>query len=556
MTPDDGALVGHWPLRGSCRDVSGGGHHGRNRGADLSAPGRDGAPEGAAAFDGRGASVVISGAPGLGAADFSLCCWMYTERLLDDAPGDLVSTFDPATGRGFALGLLTSSGVTSHQPNWRTLHCTVAGGEAEVRWEDCGRPGNAVYVKALAVHAGQLYAATYEAGADEAGHVYRWLGGAEWLDCGAPDRCNSVSALAVADGVLWAGVSRYRAQGSALPESPNIHPGGRVYRYDGGQEWVDAGKLDEGDLVARAGADQTSPYRSPVCDSVAGLATYRGALYATPLYSEGLFRHEGGTTWTYCGSPGCRLMALTMFDGHLYAAGNESGGVLRYDGGAGAAARWTPCGSPARATQVYSFAVYGGRLHAGTWPDGRVFRYEGGQGPDARWADCGRLGQEREVMGMLPYAGRLYAGTLPLAEVYRYEGRKTWARAGRLDRTPDVTYRRAWSMAIYQGRLFCGTLPSGRVHAAAGGQVVTVDHELQPGWRHLAAVRQGGRLTLFVDGRQAASGTWPAALEVAGDQPLRLGSGPYDHFNGRLSDVRLYRGALTGEQIAVLRDAV
>ena len=222
-------------------------------------------------------------------------------------------------------------------------------------------------------------------------------------------------------------------------------------------------------------------------------------------------------------------MALAVFGGHLYAAGNEGGGVFRYDGGEGAAARWTACGVPAGASQVYSFAVYGGRLHAGTWPEGRVFRYDGGEGP-LRWTDCGRLGGELEVMGMLAYNGQLYAGTLPLAEVYRYAGGATWERTGRLDWTPDVRYRRAWSMAVYDGQLFAGTLPSGRVFALRAGLSVTHDHALPAGWCHLAAVREGGRLRLYVDGHLVAAGGDPGApaLDVTTDAPLHLGAGPHD----------------------------
>ena len=71
---------------------------------------------------------------------------------------------------------------------------------------------------------------------------------------------------------------------------------------------------------------------------------------------------------------------------------------------------------------------------------------------------------------------------------------------GQLDTTPDVRYRRAWSMAVYKGKLFCGTLPSGHVFSLEAGKNVTHDHELAAGWKHLAAVRDGRKLKLYVDG--------------------------------------------------------
>jgi hypothetical protein len=157
-------------------------------------------------------------------------------------------------------------------------------------------------------------------------------------------------------------------------------------------------------------------------------------------------------------------------------------------------------------------------------------------------------------MAMMVYNGKLYAGTLPLAEVYRYEGGTTWTRTGQLDTTPDVTYRRVWSMAVYQGKLFGGTLPSGHVYSLEAGKNVTYDHELRPGWRHLAAVRQGDRLKLYVDGAPVATSTPfnPADYDLSNGRPLRIGFGPHDHFNGRLRDLRLYNRALTDAEVSAL----
>ena len=73
-------------------------------------------------------------------------------------------------------------------------------------------------------------------------------------------------------------------------------------------------------------------------------------------------------------------------------------------------------------------------------------------------------------MGMMVYNGKLYAGTLPTGSVYRYDGEGEWVSTGQLDTTPDVKYRRAWTMAVYQGRLFCGTLPSGNVLSLEAGR--------------------------------------------------------------------------------------
>jgi hypothetical protein len=157
-------------------------------------------------------------------------------------------------------------------------------------------------------------------------------------------------------------------------------------------------------------------------------------------------------------------------------------------------------------------------------------------------------------MGMLVHNGQLYAGTLPLAEVYRYDGGQTWTKTGQLDTTPDVKYRRAWTMAQYKGKLFCGTLPSGRVHSLEAGPCVTHDRELPAGWHHVAAVKGGGTLRLYVDGKLAAeSGRFdPAKYDLTTDEPLLVGAGAGDHFRGALADLRLYRRALGADELARL----
>jgi hypothetical protein len=526
----DTGLIGHWPLAADCEDHSGNGNHGQNHGADLAVTGPDGRTSGAA-FNGRGAGIEVpsSDSLALGDSDFSISVRVHTDEELDSVLGDILSKYDPDDRTGFNLGLMCHAGVTAAQSNHRHVHFGIDSGQAG-EWTDCGRPGNNLRVYSLAVFEGDLYAGTFETGAAEAGHLYRYAGGAEWVDCGRPDRCNTVASLAVYKGRLYAGSSRYKAGGSALPDSENQNPGGNMYRYEAGSEWTSVGHLE--------GAD-----------SVAGMAVYRGQLYAIPLYSQGVFRYDGGDTWTHCGGPGKRMMSLSVFDGHLYGAGNEGegrGGVYRYEGGT----EWSSAGHQEGVNQVYSFAVHNGRIHVGTWPEGKVFRDDG----EPMWTSVGRLGEELEVMAMAVFNGKLYAGTLPLGQVYRHDGGDTWTLTGQLDRTADVKYRRVWSMAVFQGKLFGGTLPSGRVYSLEAGRSVTHDRELAPGWRHLAAIRDGGGLRLYVDGALVATSSAFNAVDfwLSNDRPLRIGSGPHSTFHGRIGDLRLYDRPLTDREVTEL----
>lgn len=531
---DDNGLVGHWQLAGDCRDDSGSGNHARNHGADLTVAGPDGKPNGAARFDGRSSWLEVPASPSLrlGTGDFSIAAWVHIsgDAELDDAYGDIVSQYDPVARRGFSLSITHNSGVTTNQSNTRNVHFGIDNGQLEPEWTDHGRPGDAVLIYSLAVHEGQLFAGTCEAGRDQAGHVYRFAGGTKWIDCGTPHRCNSVSALATYRGQLYAGVSKYRLGGSSLAESENPNLGGKVYRYAGGQSWEDCGQL-------------------PDTEAIGGLVVFRGKLYASSLYKPaGFFRYEGGREWSSLPTPGGkRVEAMCVYNGQLFASSYDEAHIYRYDGTA-----WTDCGQvgPAENTQTYSFAIHEGRLYVGTWRTGRVFRYRS----DNDWKDTGRLGDELEVMGMLVHNGKLYAGALPLADVYRFDSPDGWTKVGRLDHTADVKYRRAWTMAEFQGRLFCGTLPSGHVLSIEAGRNVTYDRELIAGWHHLAATKRGGNLQLYVDGKSVANSRKfeSADYDLSTDRPLRIGFGPNDYFRGSLRDVRIYNRTLDDREVSEL----
>ena len=421
-------------------------------------------------------------------------------------------------------------------------------------WADLGSPSPAtIMVAGLAVLDGSLYAATWEGPPTERGHVYR-LEGEAWTDCGSPWDCNAVTRLAVHDGGLFAGVSRLRGGGSGLPDSANQGPGGRIFRYRGGQDWTDLGRLGE-------------------ADSVAGLVPFGDELYAIPMYTEGLYRLVEPGRWEWCGSPGRRLLALGIHGGALYGAGNDhadvasaialtaagivvpprspegGGGIFRYEGGTS----WTSLGLQPDTTQVYSIETYNGEMHVGTWPNGIVYR----RGPDSEWRSCGRLGEETEVMNLLAFNGLLYAGTLPRAQVFRMDGPRAWTEVGRRDRTPDVLYRRAASMAIHRGRLVVGTLPSGHVQAMRVGQAISSGRAVPPGDHHVAAVRRGPTLELYLDGALLASERDPAAtvLDLGKLPTLMSGRGPRAPFAGDVTDPIIHRRAMDASEIVRLAGA-
>lgn len=526
----DGAepiLIGHWPLRQDVEEVSGSKLKSVARNIRFAPDGPSSSPTGAAVFNGLNSVIEVAPSPALdfGATDFSVAMWVKTEDELDDLIGDLVSRYDSTSRTGFHLGIYTHGGVTTSQSNSRQLHFGIDSGRLDRDFLSHGRLGNAVFVFALCVYNDQLYAATCHAGKDEAGHIFRFAGSDGWIDLGSPDKANAISAMAVHKGRLFVASSKYRLAGSSLSESQNMNFGGKVYQLGENDQWIACGTL------------------SPETEAVGSLVVFNGDLYASSLYRPaGFFRYAGGQQWEACPTPdGKRAEALAVFNGAIYATCYDEGSVFRFDG-----RQWEHVGKIPNATQTYGFGVYRGELYVSEWPQAHVFRYIGG----STWVDSGKLGEELEAMPLLVYNGKMYGGTLPRAEVYRFEGGKQWAKIGQVDKTPDVKYRRAWSMAVFKGRLYVGTLPAGQVLSTEAGRNATLDRELASGWHHLSAVRALHHLELYVDGELVAKSPIPDSEKYvhSTSEPLYIGFGAQDFFRGQMADVRLYRGSLTPEQ--------
>lgn len=527
----DKGLFAHWKFAGDARDRSGKERHALVRGeVNFNAQGPTGQPGTAVEFTGSESWLELPSdqSPELGTEDFSIALWVNLGENAGDLSGDILSQFDSVNQTGFHLSTKTQA-VTTSLANYNQVHFGINANQAS-DWRDHGSPDSTLGAFSLTSFQGSLYAGLSHPEKGKSGNVFRLDSLNRWVDCGSPDASNSVMALAVFNDELYAGTGKYRFAGSSLPESDNLNKGGRIMRYGKDKKWIAAGEL-------------------PDTEAIGGLVAYKGALYASSLYHPaGFFRMEEGHNWVDCGTPeGKRVVALAVYDGYIYASSYDSGNVYRYDGHS-----WTNCGQLGENTQTYSFAVYYGELYVGTWPSGRVYRFDGID----RWTDVGRLGTELEVMGMLVHNGTLLAGTLPLAEVYAYAGDTTWKKLTRLDRTPDVRYRRAWTMAENQGTLYCSTLPSGKIFGFELGKNVLSPGPLKEGWHHLAAVRSKNKIALFLDGEQVALSEFEDGerFELNARVPLRIGFGANNYFKGKMASLRLYRRALNPREIAFLSD--
>jgi concanavalin A-like lectin/glucanase superfamily protein len=541
-------LVAHWGLDGDSKDRAGN-HHGDARSVTF-AEGVDGRAGGAAVFSAVDSAIEVPDADALnfGTQPFSLSLWLKLKEDLDSAPGDLISKFDAPLRRGFNLSLLGNSSGYSSYGDRKGLHFGIDNG-INGSWLDHGRPWKTnPTITTLTVYKGELYAATGDASrAEDACRIFRFAGNEKWIDCGRVG--NNPLTLSAFSTVVHKG-KFYAGTGTWDWEKSNAGRGGRnhVYCYEGETRWSDCGAVGNG-------------------FDVMSLASFKGSLYAADDNTK-CYRYDGDRSWSFCGQldETNKLNCLMVYQGSLYGA--THGFMYRYEGGT----KWECIGrNPHGATQMHKLQVFAGRLCAGTWPHGKVLRYEGG----SEWTDLGELGiptdkfQINEVNDLQVYNGKLYAGVIPKAEVYRFESQSRWtllrSLVGDIANSPLNTHgwARVTCMAEFGGRLFQGTSTcfgrydpsnpseSGRVYSMEAGRNVSFDDDLGGAWRHVAAVREGDVVRLYLDGHLVSSSPAFSAddYNLFNAQPLMIGFGSNGSLSGTLDDIRLYRGALGTTQV-------
>jgi hypothetical protein len=544
-------LVAHWKLDGNCRD-SVGAHHGDGNSIKF-VNGRDGRPEAAALFNGLDGFIEVAHDEELlwGTREFSVAFWVNLEEDVVSVIGDVLSKYDPAHRRGVNISIAGSSPNGCSVCNVRNIHFGVDTG-INGSWVDCGRPWKSnPLISTLTVYKGKLYTGIADASRPEdACHVFWYAGGTDWVDCGqlgSNPLTPTVYSMIVHKGQLYAGTGvwdwRKAIAGIGGPD--------HVYRYEGGTQWRDCGQLGNG-------------YRTQ------SLASFKGDLYAGDDTGR-CYRYDGDRSWSFAGQLGNdnRINNMMVYRGHLYGTSHPA--VYRYDGGTS----WVCIGRELFGTQqTYKLQVYDGHLYVGTWPFGRVLRYEG----ENRWTDCGQLGiatdkfQINEVNDLTVYNGKLYAGVLPKAEVYRYERDTNWTLLRRLVQGADwnpaslPTWSRVPCLTVFQGRLFMGTstcignydptapAETGRVYAMEAGKNVSLDDDLGAGWKHVIAVKERGRLKLYVNGELSVTSSSfdNSDYDLSTRGSLLIGLGAQNYFSGTLADIRIYGGALNVDHAAAL----
>ena len=118
----------------------------------------------------------------------------------------------------------------------------------------------------------------------------------------------------------------------------------------------------------------------------------------------------------------------------------------------------------------------------------------------------------------------------------------------------------AWSAAIFGGQMFFGSLPAGRISRfhRRGQLAVSTDRDLfsaaGSSTLRVAAVKRGGSLELWVNGKLVASATDDTLSDITRDQlgwsALRKGEGAIGKLKpGAVSRVETHDRALTAAEL-------
>ena len=410
-------LVGYWKLLGDSQDHSGSGNHGINHGVDL----------GTSTFEGRGQHIEVPTSSSInpGREDFSFCALLHTDQDVDDVHGDIVSKFNPDMRRGFNFSLMSSSGGYNSIGTDRRLAFGIDDAK-DGAWKDCGKPSPTnVILFSLTVFEGSLYASGSNVRSpQEASHVYRYIGGDQWEDCGRLgfEPTQGVGGMVVHNGELYGATTNW---------------------YGASAPWSLKGVSSNWDVSLSALTDH------PVEEALLQEAYGR------------VYRYLGNKEWEDCGQPGenPRLTSLASYRGQLYALGPDDGAPYRsrayvYEGNK----KWVACGE--FTNRGFPMAVHDGRLfmaHKGEPAIGdetggaRVHAFDGEQ-----WEDLGNpLGTHarcNEIHSLGVFGGAIHIGTNPLGRVVKLEDGK-WRDTGELGDSREVT-----ALAAYNGCFYGGTL--------------------------------------------------------------------------------------------------
>jgi hypothetical protein len=457
----------------------------------------------------------------------------------------LFSLFDERYRRGVTLNLIAGGGGYCAQGDAVRISFGIDDGSQPV-WADCGAPdpGSRYVSNSLTVLDGSLYAATTDsADPGRRARVFRYRGGAKWDDLGSPADVDAhgIGPMIAHRGSLYVAPWTYDWTVVKTLELSPVH----VYRLTADGTWEDCGQPGH-------------------CRRIYGFASYQGNLYASGDDDAVHVLGEDGR-W----SVSCRLPSyahpMYVHDDRLWVGTVDPGQIWSFDG-----ATWRADGNPQpaadRASQIHAFSVRHGELVVGSWPHGFVDVRHRDSGV---WQPLGGPLDATEINALQQFNGVLYAGALPYAEVSRYDGDGRWEPLHRFNARPgwqaasvrssgwqsrqemegaqddvmhDDRLMRDWgrvtSMVEHDGQLFVSTgnctsaaadtggdSQLGHVFAMTAGTVATSAAALAPGEHHVAAVRRGTKLRLYIDGAIAASsdGEIDGEIEFASIGPTGSG---------------------------------
>ena len=130
------------------------------------------------------------------------------------------------------------------------------------------------------------------------------------------------------------------------------------------------------------------------------------------------------------------------------------------------------------------------------------------------------------------------------------------------------SWTRVTSLTIFNGKLFAGIgsctssildAPCdvrGKVYSMEAGKCISYDHDIGPGWKHIAAVREDCRLQLYINGEleEMSSPFEPKEDDVSTDEPLKIGFGGTDYFSGKIRELRVYDRAINEQEVKKIHD--
>jgi hypothetical protein len=232
--------------------------------------------------------------------------------------------------------------------------------------------------------------------------------------------------------------------------------GGRLMKWNNVNAWTQI--LSYSELYAVRNSLVLHDDKLFIVAGLTGAYVYQNNLY---FYDGIVADWQDAAVGQYIDSNG--LFSMVSFGGSLYAGGNSTGKLVRWNGTDAWVAAAAKFGSE---TRISCLCEFDGGLYAGTYPNGLLLKWNGS---DAWTQQAAQFGSEYNVNALCEFGGELFGATTPNGLLLKWNGSDAWTQAAaQLNSQYSIL-----CLKEYNSELYGGTEPNAKLFKWNGSNAWT-----------------------------------------------------------------------------------